>query len=128
MIGDRVMYATRPMVIDGISVGGGSVHSSSENWVPVDSVEGIPVTKDILKRNGFRYVDTQPASTKVMLDHYVLDGEYPCRDVHVAMYSGLDTFGIIVGVNRVEREYGLRYVHELQHALRMIGFDKEIQL
>lgn len=56
MIGDWVVYATRPMVIDGIAVGGASVHSSSENWVPVSSVEGVPLTVEILERKGYEDV------------------------------------------------------------------------
>ena len=135
MIGDLVCYATRPFRIDGISVGGFSVFSSQEGWQPIDAITPIPITQEILEKNGF-----------------VFDGSGQCSMMFLSepRFSEELRFNIYVGLKRktievfaahpIEKSPNWRksnkvylevcgcYVHELQHALRLCGIEKEIEL
>ena len=77
-----------------------------------DGMEPIPLTNEILKKNGFKYS---------YRNYAVLSGEnrFALRHDLPAVKNGVSlwTYGCIE----------FRYVHELQHFLRMIG-EKEIVL
>ena len=78
------------------------------------NIESIPITAEVLEKNGFeRISQTQP---------WYRYG----ADITVAEYSkGLWGFGIGVPCNAFAYLIG---VHSLQHALRLAGVDKEINL
>lgn len=71
-----------------------------------DEIVGIPLTAEILEKNGF-----------------IRDGEsWWYKDFRVVLF-------ISNGVSLVcGRQMRFRYVHELQHALKLCGIEKEIQL
>ena len=71
--------------------------------------EPIPLTPEILKKNGFSV-------------------NYHEDDLCYAQSCG-DVIGIhIYGTNGLMEEMYFKYVHELQHALRLCGIEKEIIL
>lgn len=76
----------------------------------------IPLTEDILKENGFKY-----------------DGDAALCSKHVLIFYGDKKHGWEVNIDRDDLEpYGksitihVKYVHELQHALRICGVKKDI--
>jgi len=106
MLGDYVIchHPSKPQEIVNVTSGLLSIIERQENGI-IDSnsplyrvVQPIPLTAEILENNGF----------------------LPCDSPTVKMYGG---FG------KYYRPYrGLRYVHELQHALRLFKIKKEIIL
>jgi len=75
----------------------------------------IPLTKEILKKNGFEY------------DHYYhnwIYNEFTINYGHLIDEDDGDYLFIWVADTSVK----LTYVHELQHALRLCGIEKEINL
>lgn len=97
-----------------------------------DEIEPIPLTAEILEKNGFIYYnyghnyygwkiddDERFVIEKSYKNLYQIDGD---NSFHIGIVSDdresyfLDTFCTI------------SYVHELQHALRLCGIDKEIVL
>ena len=75
-----------------------------------DEVQPIPLTPEILEKNGFS-------------DNYAYDNLSYATD-----FVG-DIIGVhIVGKGGVMDEMYFKYVHELQHALRLCGIEKEIIL
>lgn len=78
------------------------------------NIEPIPITAEILEKNGFEKISkTQPWF------------RYK-TDITVARYADdLWGFGIGVACNEL---WGLSGVHDLQHAMRLAGVDKEINL
>lgn len=114
MIGDWVtsIYDKRALQINVIDSFKKCVCLDHRDWVSVDNLQPIPLTGEILEKNGFEW----------RAYGVVLAGEdmalVQCGDywkIKPNQYSN-DTFCYIW------------YVHELQHALRLCGIDKEIVL
>ena len=77
-----------------------------------DEIEPIPLTDTILKANGFEYRHKNFAA---------LSYKHPFQ---LEMMEWPDENGI--GLWMVGGLLKIRYVHELQHALRLCGVDKEL--
>ena len=79
-----------------------------------NEIAPIPITLEILEKLGWRkigrktYMDEQMC---VLANHY--------DDKWQMSYGGIDDYTNIPNI---------RYVHELQHALRLCGIEKEIEL
>lgn len=115
MIGDWVLcpdnmqrqvryLQVRPSVI-GI---GGSSYDKNE-------IQPIPLTPEILEKNGFRkksYIEVVGG-----LDTYYLGEEIGSFRIH-RLQKGYYQFGLAK----------INFVHQLQHALRLCGIDKEIKV
>lgn len=80
-----------------------------------DEFEPIPLTDAILKANGFRYYHKNFASLSHVHPFKLGMVEWPDENGR----GGLWTVGGIISV---------RYVHELQHAMKVCEVDKEIKL
>lgn len=82
-----------------------------------DEVEPIPITAEILRKNGFNLV--------------TFYNGFVCRwgDIDKKHISWSDCYTVIDGYDseRVFKGYTI-YVNELQQALRLCGIDKEIKL
>ena len=88
--------------------------------------EPIPLTPEILEKNGFKkqdgnvwllykYKDDEP--TKGSLYYILWDMD--------ENYLEINSFTSLTGdFNRI----GIRYIHELQHALKLCGIEKTIEL
>ena len=104
MIGDWVMIENYSRIC-GIAEDG--VYFADKNCkgaISFDHIEPIPLTAEILERNGF-----------------VLDGEsWWYKDFRIVL-STSNGVSLICG-----RQMRFKYVHELQHALRLCQIDKEI--
>ena len=72
----------------------------------------IPLTPEILKMNGF-----------VKSDLAAVIEWYHWGDAYIGFKDGL----IYTSINGREI-WGIQYVHQLQHALRLAGIEKEIEL
>lgn len=77
-----------------------------------DEIEPIPLTPKILEKNGW---EERPTG-------YVFYTDRKRYDNSLWYILGSNTFV----VNR--NEFQIKYVHELQHALRLLGIEKEIEL
>lgn len=92
------------------------------------NVEPIPLTSEILEKNGFHYTNNH---TLKGADTYIFRLEQHGFDFTITIklndYFALDSYD-----DRVYRlaqiETGRWCVHHLQHALRLCGIDKEITL
>ena len=82
--------------------------------IELDKLEPIPLTPEILEKNGWFY-------------NYKFDLHIPNEDGIVLQsdYSDKHAYWWYVGDSVIAP---MDYVHELQHALRLCGIDKEIVL
>lgn len=85
---------------------------------------GIPLTPEILEKNGFENISTH---TIKGYDTFRLDIEQRgfdyCITIKLKDYFKLQSYD-----DRWYTKFGCNYVHELQHALRLCGIEKEIEL
>lgn len=75
----------------------------------IDDCQPIPITPEILEKNGFVYSD--------------LPFEQSWQQFGLSLYRGGDGYRINCGENVAMI---IDYVHQLQHALRLCGIEKEI--
>ena len=79
-----------------------------------DEIEPIPITPEILEKNGFKYMtDLWYTQTKEM------------KPIQIVFKK---TSVITLSINCTPVPINLKYVHQLQHALRLYGIEKEIVL
>lgn len=127
-ISDFVKYNGATKVVDAVYLYSVSVHDPSEEWsiseaktYPVDDIEPIPITEDILVKNGFEYEE----------DTFLPDtGYWSLSDEDGILYFTIDAYGV-KGSGEVAFGYqviALEYVHQLQHLLWLAGVQKEIEL
>lgn len=90
-----------------------------------DKIEGIPITPEILDKNGFYDRNTQ--------GYYKRFGSYVCFDIATSLiYREIEVSKVCgAGTDCEEEEYGSSIVfgnnicvHTLQHALRLCGLDE----
>jgi hypothetical protein len=122
MVGDWVIcyHPSRQQSFERVSVG--LLHTMQEQeygHIKEDSplfriVEPIPLTPEILEKNG---LDNDPLGCFFDEDKY---REFEISSIYGDIYWSINY-----------NEYGilqLEYVHQLQHALRLCGINKEIEL
>ena len=113
------------------------------NGILIDEIEPIPLTPEILEKNGWevsrrkidrsgRYVLIRPLKEKewglvATDDRTIIDFSIGCEEISdVGLKVSLFFCELTVKFGgRIDR---VSYVHELQHALRLCGIDKEITL
>lgn len=103
------------------------VHDSIDKVIGVEFIDGgydvfnpeeitpIPLTDDILRNNGFEYFHKNYAS---------ISREHPFM-LRLDKWPDENGLG---GVWTICDIIEIRYVHQLQHALRLCGIDKEIKI
>ena len=85
----------------------------------------LPITHEILKKNGFGYIEKTVFAYDTLLFHYYPGEEHICENMDFHIGTNGQTYWLNVNGNTIRR---LKYVHELQHALRLCGIEKEIVL
>lgn len=96
--------------------------------VAIDEVTGIPLTIEILKKNRFDFKDFAFQET-TMLGRHIRRIWVSTRDqgwnIHVSIRKagGHDFVDMVFAVDFIGQ-----FVHELQHAIRLAGIEKEIEL
>jgi hypothetical protein len=79
----------------------------------LDEIEPIPLTTEILEKNGFVY-DSEDK---------LFEDIYPRISMLYAQYRLVENGGINYG-----EMSEIKYVHELQHLFKLCGIDKDIEL
>ena len=129
MIGDWVLSFGAPHKIVGIRTDSFYPYiktDMSDTWYEEgmkDLLEPIPLTQEILEKNGFEKVEGY-----VTAEAYILDkGEWGEANIIIRRFDFNESFVICTPKDQTAR-ISIGYVHELQHALRLAGIKKEIVL
>ena len=138
MIGDIVSFNGTPIQIVSInlyngedSMGGHYYVVSTQQLVPgnlwTDVLEPIPLTKESLQLNGFKPLKMDAGYTnKVTGFDLIL---HWCENYWVGMRQlRSNLWKIHIQGDSANMDGGVGYVHELQHALKLCGIEKEIVL
>ena len=116
MIGDWVQHASdNYFKVTRIDMwGDGSTHFACGHphlWDYNNKFSPIPLTAEILERNGFQQISTN---------------KYISSIVTIAVFA--EEFLITIKSENAKIMVVIKYVHELQHALRLAGIKKTIEL
>lgn len=132
MIGDwvRVNDPNGPFVsmVYGLSLEPSAIYTKEPDLTVAypydeDCVDPIPLTPEILEKNGFGYVEKD---TLMGITHFYLGEPYYCENMDLHIGGNKDGF---FWMNYLRNDIGsIRYVHQLQHALRICGIEKEINV
>jgi hypothetical protein len=124
MVGDLVLHDGKVIRVDSVHKRKIGYHKTKDKltWLFDGQFQPIPLTPEILGKNADNHYDER------VYDIYCFHNE---EDDH---YS--DLVEVTYGFGRIEwtingNEYGIteiKYVHELQHALRLCRIEKEIVL
>lgn len=142
MIGDWVNVFDSPKQIEGIRKfrnGDEIVYYDGDNGNFIKSVTPIPLTAEILEKNGFVREEFKKSP---YVDWYKLVySAYPNKDTELVETNIVKENNDIVGIAcakmmhtsqrlfRIEKYKEMNiYVHELQHALKLCGINKGIVL
>lgn len=94
-----------------------------------DRPQGIEITKEILDNNGFRFEQDYGQFWRSMLGDYYFKSEF-CVNVEWLHDRGDYKIAFVECVKRAGRKEnvltlkeGPFYIHDLQHALRLVGLD-----
>ena len=116
-VGDWVLYMGKPHYVIAIETDGIVKITTPElaDWCRratwTDRMEPIPLTPEILEKNGFRYND----------EPFVQGWE----QFGLTLYRGGNGYRINCGSNVA---LVIDSAHELQHCLKLVGIDKEITI
>lgn len=131
MIGDWVMVAESvadahfiyyPDKIESIRDGLVGLESDGLETI-IERIAPIPLTAQILEKNGFAYKEADETCATEAFHQWHLDGSRFAIDD--------DSWWRSVKDGELHVKFGgfsLKYVHELQHALRLCKIDKEITI
>lgn len=129
MIGDWVVYDgdvdySDPVKIEGMDIAIDRLVTSDREDVGINGVSPIPLTPEILEKNGFKdgngYCMYYRDDDENLIIHYhskytnYTNGKYNFINIEYG-YITID-------------ELIIKYVHELQHALRLCGIDMDIKV
>lgn len=124
MIGDWVYstFSKLPCKVTYLKLhesGYGSVKTTNVIGVKdIASLSPIPLTSEILEKNGFKYKEGETGMYGVTTaPHYI------CDDVPFEVFCDGEPFAIWF-----EEPVDIKYVYQLQHALRLCEIEKEIIL
>ena len=121
-IGDYVDYRGQIIKVTSLYDKGGSNEVGWSNkesvWVNAYNVEPIPLTPEILEKNGFVLEEEAEGMYGVVVAPY-----YSRDDVPFEVFCDGEPFAIWF-----KDPINIKYVHQLQHALRLCGIDKTIEL
>lgn len=125
MIGDYVKYQGYNYIIEEISAQGwihlihpeAKVRVNMTSDYIIDLLEPVPLTKEILEKNGFTQCVTAPCG-------YYKAPIYDMFDIlfHVSEDAYEDTWHVEIFIDHDDNNfvlYNLCYVHEFQHTLRL---------
>jgi hypothetical protein len=129
MVDDWVLWKGKPVQVasvSGVKYSFGQIdvtlaHCNDKKLLEthdIKSIQPIPLTPEILEKNGF--VKQDDGWYKITLEENNLVGVQNFENVSWI-------FGAIVFPNLIDH-LGINYVHELQHALKLCKIDKKIVL
>lgn len=115
LIEKRLIGSTHCRPLDDNQFGGGI-------WC--EYLDPLPLTDEILKKNKMReFEHRNPGQGDNLIKKWWhKDGSY-----YVSLYSVGDEYTYTVG-DSITRVCRIKYIHQLQHALRLCGITKEIQI
>lgn len=116
MIGDWVLYNETPQQILEISGIDDEVYLETDELVHQSEIQPIPLTEEILEKNGFEYKEGGKGLFGV-----TIAPRYLCKGVPFEVFCDGEPFAIWFN-----EPIDIKYIHQIQHALRLCEITREI--
>lgn len=99
-----------------------------EVWdeIGLDEIRPIPLTAEILEANKMRPFEIDRLTDKATKKWWAQKGEFYVKQYHFRHHNFEPEYSI--GCHSHTLIEGIHYIHELQHALRLCGIEKEIKI
>ena len=130
MIGDWMMYRGEPIIVFEIDEYYDRINTEPDGYdsircINLSDLQPIPLTVEILRKNGFIIKKKWAqignfGDNPLIMWHFVDDPILGDYNTELEIHQN-DT-------DKVHIHIPCKYVHELQHVLRLCGIDKEITL
>lgn len=134
MVGDYVLVRPSMMPIQVAAIHKKKVayHATGDRltWVMDGLIEPIPITPEILEKNGFKMKQKEGESNFEYVaagERYIIEFLFFRETIYNVSTLLECELGFSGGLDRIHK-CNVRFVHELQHALRLCGIEKEIVL
>lgn len=133
-IGDYVIQKHSNLILKVSAIMPPYVQCEGENGqFHEDTIEPIPLSVEILESNGFKLVGDHTSHWQICGDGYddIQISGVPDPKHHVTLILNAhkdSTTGTGYGFYRMIYDMPIRYVHELQHIMRICRIGKEIKL
>lgn len=116
MIGDWVMRRGEPIMVWEIDEYYKRINTEPDGYnaitcIEISEVTPISLTTEILKKNGFQQISIN---------------EYVSGKVTISIL--VEGFLVTIKSGNARARITIKHVHELQHALRLCGIEKEIEI
>lgn len=144
MIGDWVLADNIPMQVTNLSILGGDIICVMKPFMSYDipyaankvalthgarnikHIKPIPLTKEILEKNGF--VPQKPEN-HIEIVYCLQNIRTAIADEMYALWLEEESFDLVLRVKGKDMvRITIKYIHQLQHALRLCGIEKTIEL
>lgn len=131
MVGDLVLHDGKVIRVDAVHKRKIGYHKTKDKltWLFYGQFQPIPLTPEILEKNGF---NEPPLEMQKRVRFVVLCEEYQIRysfnSYWFSIYKNIAVHAIGYPTFICAFQERIKYVHELQHALRLCKVDKEIVL
>ena len=89
-----------------------------------DEIEPIPLTPEILEKNGFTEIKGTNTTFKIDIYGYLIKVTFPKENEETNKRNPF----LVIDSRPSYYSSECLYVHELQHVLRLLGIEKEIEL
>lgn len=125
MIGDKLKTVFSQKIVEVKEIKQNCIYTEG-NGYGYNEIEPIPLTPEILEKNGFTKFTPPPGIHAIC---YSLDNKKEKYNLTIANYNKYKR--LLLNVDSEDSEcFNIKcdYVHELQHALRLCGIKKEIVL
>lgn len=123
MIGNYVKVNGRPYKVDEVFANAVGL----EKWDTLfheSELEPIPITKELLVKNEFRikwHCDN-------IWECYSLVSEYSIRIIDDGVLSNVNTLTLCVESNLIGIDVQVRYIHQLENLMSILGIELELEL
>ena len=128
MLGDWLKYGTFDRIVKVTALYGSMVETNVVTPLFLDDLEPIPITHEILEKNGFRLKEESDLHKKYIAgDELCIILFYIYKETIYGVSTLLKCErGFAGGLDQIHK-CNLLYVHQLQHALKLCGINKNIE-
>lgn len=108
-----------------VFIGKGFQGSSKDDWIQTynDEVSPIPLTTEILEKNGWKIEDVNPNDLSNIVNKGIMYRAIKDKEI-LFFQKGASVFTCPLNWRKIE----IRYVHQLQHLLFGLGLNSEMEV